>query len=128
MGLQFHETGYGKRFFDRQLPDLIKAINRLADVKQAERPMPFPLADEATRKRLQGVLSDTEKAEAFAKAFFDAITSDDEACDDIGFHMARAILHNNTEELLVAVSGWGSKSLLNIAEYGTAEPKGGADL
>lgn len=27
---QFHETGYGKRFFDRQLPELTKAINRLA--------------------------------------------------------------------------------------------------
>ena len=33
MGLQFYETGYGKRFFESQLPSLIKAINRLADVK-----------------------------------------------------------------------------------------------
>lgn len=123
MGLQFHETGYGKRFFDSQLPALIKALNRLADVKQAEQPTPFPLADEATQKRLSVVMEDSEKAEAFAKAFFDAITSDDEAYDDIGFHMARAILHNNIEELLVAVSGWSSKSLLNIAEYGTAEPE-----
>lgn len=32
MGLQFHETGYGKRFFDQQLPALIKALNRMADV------------------------------------------------------------------------------------------------
>lgn len=31
MGIQFHETGYGKRFFEHQLPELIKAINRLAD-------------------------------------------------------------------------------------------------
>lgn len=31
MGLQFHETGYGKRFFDVQLPSLIKAVERLAD-------------------------------------------------------------------------------------------------
>lgn len=32
MGMQFHETGYGKRFFDQQLPALIKALNRVADV------------------------------------------------------------------------------------------------
>ena len=29
--MQFHETGYGRKFFDRQLPELIKSINRLAD-------------------------------------------------------------------------------------------------
>ena len=32
MGMQFHETGYGKRFFDQQLPALTKALNRVADV------------------------------------------------------------------------------------------------
>lgn len=31
MGPQFFETGYGKRFFESQLPKLIKSINRLAD-------------------------------------------------------------------------------------------------
>lgn len=31
MGPQFHETGYGKTFFQSQLPCLIKAINRLAE-------------------------------------------------------------------------------------------------
>ena len=34
MGLQFHETGYGKRFFEVQLPSLIKALNRVADVNE----------------------------------------------------------------------------------------------
>lgn len=38
MSFQFHETMYGKRFFEGQLPSLIKAINRLAgaieDTKQ----------------------------------------------------------------------------------------------
>lgn len=29
--IQFHETGYGRAFFNKQLPDLIKGINRLAD-------------------------------------------------------------------------------------------------
>ncbi len=31
MGPQFHETGYGRTFFQSQLPRLIKAIERLAD-------------------------------------------------------------------------------------------------
>lgn len=31
VGTQFFETGYGKRFFESQLPELIKSINRLAD-------------------------------------------------------------------------------------------------
>ena len=31
MGPQLHETPYGRRFFDSQLPNLIKAINRLAE-------------------------------------------------------------------------------------------------
>lgn len=123
MGLQFHETVYGKRFFDSQFPALIKVLNRLVDVKQAEQPSSFQLADETTQKRLNVIMGDSQKAEAFATAFFEAITSDEESYDDIGFHMARAILHNNIEELLIAVSGWGSKSLLNIAEFGTAEPK-----
>lgn len=30
MGPQFHETGYGRTFFQSQLPNLIKALNRLA--------------------------------------------------------------------------------------------------
>ena len=30
MSIPFHNTGYGRRFFDQQLPELIKAINRLA--------------------------------------------------------------------------------------------------
>jgi hypothetical protein len=31
---QFHETGYGRTFFEHQLPELIKAINRLAGKEQ----------------------------------------------------------------------------------------------
>lgn len=34
MGPQFHETGYGRTFFQSQLPNLIKAINRLADAME----------------------------------------------------------------------------------------------
>ena len=28
---QFHETWYGKRFFDNQLPKLIEELSRIAD-------------------------------------------------------------------------------------------------
>lgn len=28
--MHFHETVYGKRFFEKQLPDLIRALTRLA--------------------------------------------------------------------------------------------------
>jgi len=36
MGPQFHETGYGRTFFQSQLPNLIKAINRLADAMEKQ--------------------------------------------------------------------------------------------
>ena len=36
MGPQFHETGYGRRFFLSQLPNLIKALNRLADAMEKQ--------------------------------------------------------------------------------------------
>ena len=66
-------------------------------------------------------MNDSEKAEAFAKSFYNQVASDDEKPESVGFHMARAILHNSIEEFLVAIVGWTSKSLLNIAETGSAE-------
>lgn len=33
---QFHETMYGKRFFDVQLPKLIKALERIADALEKQ--------------------------------------------------------------------------------------------
>ncbi len=126
MGLQFHETMYGKEFFEYQLPKLTKAIEKLAESKNATETIPvipFPLADEETCRRLLDVMNDSKKAEAFAQAFFDQFISDDEKLEAVGFHMARAILHNSIEEFLVAVVGWTSKSLLNIAEAGSPEPQ-----
>jgi len=34
-GIPFHSTGYGKRFFDGQLPDLIRQLGRIADSMEA---------------------------------------------------------------------------------------------
>ena len=36
MGPQYHETGYGRTFFQSQLPNLIKALNRLADAMEKQ--------------------------------------------------------------------------------------------
>lgn len=69
MGLQFHETMYGKTFFEHQLPRLTKAIEKLAESKNTQGSIPvipFPLADEETCKRLIAVMDDSNKAEAFA--------------------------------------------------------------
>lgn len=33
---QFHETQYGKRFFDSQLPKLIKELGRIADALEKQ--------------------------------------------------------------------------------------------
>ena len=33
---QFHETMYGKRFFDSQLPKLIKSLERIADALEKQ--------------------------------------------------------------------------------------------
>lgn len=40
MGIQFHETAMGKRFFDSQLPKLIKELGRIADaLEKANEPV-----------------------------------------------------------------------------------------
>ena len=229
MGFQLHETMYGKRFFENQLPSLIRAINRLADVdekRQAAEPTAvmrsntvyvcyeenshelaiengavnelyvasslddvrkwvdkqqkaaeqnfytvlnneekgefykeliagretalglyhngdessrlfyslnvklfsfsssfFPKATEKTRGRLGAVMADAEKAEKLGEVFAEQVASDDEKKRRIGYYLAKAILDDNVEDLLVAVCGWTSKSLLDIAEFGTAYPE-----
>ena len=229
MGLQFHETGYGKRFFDAQFPSLIKAINRLADtnekqqnaefaadvtanmvyicyeensselaiengavnemyvaaslndvykwldkrLKEAEQNYyivlndmeeiefykelmaskecalhlyhngdensrlnyaltvkPFasanglyPKASGKTYDRLRAVMASMEKSEKLGEVFCEQVETDDEKQQRIGYYLAKAILDDSIEDLLVAVCGWTSESLLNIADFGTAYPK-----
>lgn len=101
MGFQLHETMYGKNFFEHQLPSLINALEKIAESKTATGvipTIPFPLADDDTCRRLLDVMNDSEKAEAFAKSFYNQVASDDEKLESVGFHMARAILHNSIEE------------------------------
>ena len=92
MGLQFHETMYGKNFFEHQLPRLTKAIEKLADQNNKQETVPsypFQLANEETRQRLLAVMDDPEKAEAFARAFHEQFMTDGDSFASIGFHMAR---------------------------------------
>lgn len=229
MGLQFHETGYGKRFFDAQLPSLIKAINRLADINEKQQTVepaaeitanmvyvcyeensnelaiengavnemyvaaslndvytwldkrlkeaeqnyyivlndmeenefykelmaskecalhlyhngdensrlnyaltvkPFasanglyPRASGKTYDRLRAVMASMEKSEKLGEVFCEQVETDDEKQQRIGYYLAKAILDDSIEDLLVAVCGWTSESLLNIADFGTAYPK-----
>ena len=229
MGLQFHETGYGKRFFDVQLPSLIKALNRVADanekqqiaepvvevtanmvyicyeensnelaiengavnemyvaaslndvykwldkrLKEAEQNYyialndmeenefykelmaskecalhlyhngdensrlnyaltvkPFasanglyPKASGKTYDRLRAVMASMEKSEKLGEVFCEQVETDDEKQQRIGYYLAKALLDDSIEDLLVAICGWTSESLLNIADFGTAYPK-----
>lgn len=229
MGLQFYETGYGKRFFDVQLPSLIKALDRLAEAKeskQASEPLaaittnmvyvcyeenshelatengavnemyvaaslndvykwvdkrlkeaeqnyysvlndmeesefykelmtgkesaltlyhngdessclyysltvkPFTSANGLYSKatgetydRLRATMASMEKSEKLGEVFCEQVATDDEQQQRIGYYLAKAILDDSIEDLLVAVCGWTSKSLLNIADFGTAYPK-----
>jgi len=230
MGLQFHETVYGKRFFEGQLPSLIKAINRLADAKEQTPPAaepeqtiavnmvyvcyeansnelaiengavnemcvaaslndvykwldkrlkeaennyytvlndmeenefykelmaskecalhlyhngdensrlnyaltvkPFtsanglyPKASGKTYDRLRAVMAGMNKAEKFGDTLCEQMETDDEKRSRMGYYLAKAILDDSIEDLLVAICGWTSESLLNIAEFGTAYPE-----
>ena len=64
-----------------------------------------------------------EMSEKLGEAFVAQVVSDDEKKQRIGYYLAKAILDDSIEDLLVAVCGWTSKSLLNIAEFGTAYPE-----
>lgn len=124
MGLQFYETVRGKNFFEYQLPRLIEAIEKLAESKSGSNSTyPLALADEETRRRLLDVIEKPEKAETFAAVFYDRFIVEGDYFATLGLNMARAILCNNIEAFLVAVVGLNSKSLLDIAENGDADPQ-----
>ena len=49
-GPAFFQTGYGRRFFDAQLPDLIRQLTRIADALEAQ----------AAPRRCEGLVGDDE--------------------------------------------------------------------
>ena len=64
-----------------------------------------------------------EKAEKFVSTLIEQIKSDDDPRETRGYNMARALLENSLDGFLIALCGWGTKSLLNIAEFGSAHPE-----
>lgn len=52
--MEFHQTGYGKDFFGRQLPALIRALEKLADsIQKKPLAQPLPIQIEARANLLQ---------------------------------------------------------------------------
>lgn len=122
--MEFYQTPRGAAFFDHQLPQLIKALNKLAEsltLKQAQSQTKNPNISDKTAERLREVMADTEKCTEFGGAFIRQIMSDDEKQNRLGHRLAKAILENNTEDLLIAVCGWSSESLLDIADNHVAQ-------
>lgn len=120
MTKNFHETVRGARFFDAQLPTLIKNLSRIADVmeKQEQRsvePSKAPAISEETAKRLKEVLNDSEFAANLGNVVREETESDDASDFDVGNHLAKAILDNDINDVLIAICGWGIETLLNKA-------------
>lgn len=80
----------------------------------------YPKAMDETYDRLRAVMASMEKSEKLGEVFCEQIATDDEKAQRVGYYLAKAILDDSIEDLLVAVCGWTSKSLLNIADFGTA--------
>ncbi len=117
---EFHQTMRGARYYDVQLPALIKNLSRIADAmeKQEQRgiePPKAPAISEELSKRSTEVLCDSELAAKLGNVVREETASDD-ACDfDVGHHLAKAILDNNVDDVLIAICGWSIETLLNKA-------------
>lgn len=122
MAPQFHETVMGQRFFTTQLPKLTNAITDLAreisknNTSQANSLLiqPAPNLDGETREKLLEIMQDPKKAELLAEVFIEQVTSDSEKPSSVGFYIAKAILDNSIDDLLIAVCGYRIKSLLDM--------------
>ena len=73
--------------------------------------------------RIHQLMENPEKAEKFVSTLIEQIKSDDDPRETRGYNMARALLENSLDGFLIALCGWGTKSLLNIAEFGSAHPE-----
>ena len=116
MGLQLHETEYGKNFFEYQLPKLTEAIENLSEnikrQKDSEGTEKEDLAPEK-REALLAVLQNPQKAEAFGRRITEQVETDDESPEKIGYYAAKAILDGSVDDLLIAICGWSVSSLLD---------------
>ena len=116
MGLQLHETVYGKNFFEYQLPKLTEAIENLSEnikrQKDSEGTEKEDLAPEK-REALLAVLQNPQKAEAFGRRITEQVETDDESPEKIRYYAAKAILDGSMDDLLIAICGWSVSSLLD---------------
>lgn len=120
MTKNFHETVRGARFFDAQLPALIKNLSRIADAmeKQEQRsvePSKAPAISEELSKRLTEVLHDSEFAANLGNVVREETASDDTHDREVGRQLAKAILNSDVDGILIAICGWNIETLLNKA-------------
>lgn len=82
-----------------------------------------PKIGDDVRRRLEETTADMRKSERFAEAFIDSFETDDEISRRRGYYMAKAILDGNIDDLLIAICGYSTQSLINIAECGSPYPE-----
>ena len=66
-------------------------------------------------EQMNDIMSNRVKAGSFAETFFEQINTDEEPYEKIGYYMAKAIRDNNVEDLLVAICGWSSGTLIKLS-------------
>jgi tetrahydromethanopterin S-methyltransferase subunit G len=97
MSIPFHNTGYGRRFFDQQLPELIKAINRLAKAQEESNELVkenIELSRQYTELSRQGLLFQQERAKINDQQHQETMEQN-ELMNERFDAIERAIEHNN---------------------------------
>ncbi len=119
MGLQFHETMYGKNFFECQLPMLTEVLTRIADAEekklqmQPEKPVKKNhLLTQDTVAALTAIINCPKKAERLGEIICTQVLTDDESPEKVGSYAAQAILNGSINDLLLAICGWTVAGLL----------------
>ena len=128
MGFQFHETVYGKRYYEYQLPQLIKELHTIGEAlgsRNEKGIVPSSTLTEEQRIRLQAVMEDEEKSEAVANCLLEQIRTDDEPPRKVGHYFAKTVLDQNIDDLMIAICGWSVNTLLDMAEKKLLDEKKG---
>ena len=74
-------------------------------------------------EKLKLILSNEKLASRLSDSFSKEFESDDEKPSRRGRYMAKAILEKDFEGLLIAICGWSSDSLINMAIYDDPYPE-----
>jgi len=83
-GIEFHNTVYGRRFFDAQLPKLIGALERIATAMEQPRAAPgqTPIAAPLTGEQIKARAKDGRIREVVAIGLDALVTGDLERLND----------------------------------------------